>query len=153
MKDTLKGRTVGILIHDGSSARSVARLRKDLEKAEATVLIVATKIEGTILDDETVCLANGLLAGTPSVFFDAVALILSEEAGKMLASESAAVDFVRDAYGHLKALAVDDGGHTLLTTVGIEDDEFVIDASDTTDFIRAAMTRLWSREPAVRNLA
>jgi catalase len=32
--------------------------------------------------------------------FDAVALVLSDTAGKMLAREATAVDFMRDAFGH-----------------------------------------------------
>ena len=153
MKATLKGRSVGIVICDGSSANAVTRIRKAVENAEANVTIIAPKLEGILLDDQSVCPADGLIAGTPSVLLDAVALLLTDEAGRRLASESAVVDFVRDAFGHLKAFAVDDGGHALLATLGIDDDEFIIDASDTTDFIAAAMTRLWSREPAVRTLA
>ena len=64
--------------------------------------------------------ADGQLAGTPSVVFDAVALVLSDEAGKRLAKEAAAVDFVRDAYGHLKAIAVDAGARAVLKAGGIE---------------------------------
>jgi hypothetical protein len=44
------------------------------------------------------------------VLFDAVAVILSDEGAKALSMESAAIDFVRDAFGHLKAIAVDKGG-------------------------------------------
>jgi hypothetical protein len=51
----------------------------------------------------------GQLAGTPSVLFDAVAIVLSDEGAKELSLESAAVDFVRDAFGHLKAIAADQG--------------------------------------------
>jgi len=46
--------------------------------------------------------ADGQLAGTPSVIFDAVAVILSDEGAKAMSTESAAIDFVRDAFGHLK---------------------------------------------------
>ena len=38
---------------------------------------------------------------------------------KMLAKESAAIDFVRDAFGHLKAIAVDDGGQALLKAANV----------------------------------
>jgi len=39
------------------------------------------------------------------VLFDAVAVILSDAGAKALSKECAAIDFVRDAFGHLKAIA------------------------------------------------
>ncbi|UNW14336.1 hypothetical protein MP631_17850 [Xanthomonas phaseoli pv. phaseoli] len=51
MKDTLKGRTVGILIHDGSDAAAIKAVRKAAEAAGATVKIVAPKLGGAKLSD------------------------------------------------------------------------------------------------------
>jgi catalase len=99
--------------------------------------------------------ADGQLAGSPSVLFDAVAVILSEGGCAQLLKEGAAVDFVRDAFGHLKAI-----GHTrevgpLLDRAGIKSDEGVVDlsAAKAGDFLPPARTRQWAREPAVRTLA
>ncbi len=97
--------------------------------------------------------ADGQLAGTPSVFFDAVAVLLSDEGAKKLSTEAAAIDFVRDAFGHLKAIAVDAGGAKLLAAAGIAADAGVVEARDTKAFLRAAKTRKWDREPTVRTLA
>ena len=97
--------------------------------------------------------ADGQLAGTPSVLFDAVAVILSDEGAKALSMESAAIDFVRDAFGPLKAIAVDKGGQALLKTANIGKDVGVIDANDKDAFIAAAKTRQWDREKFVRTLA
>jgi len=73
----------------------------------ATVKIVAPKVGGAKLANGSILAVDGQLAGTPSVLFDAVAVILSDEGAKALLMESAAIDFVRDAFGHLKAIAVD----------------------------------------------
>jgi len=98
--------------------------------------------------------ADGQLACTPSVLFDAVAIILSDEGPKALSLEGAAVDFVRDAaFGHLKAIAADEGAQALLKTANIEQDAGVVSANDETAFITAAKTRQWSREKSVRTLA
>ena len=67
--------------------------------------------------------------------------------------ESAAIDFVRDAFGHLKAIAVDKGGQALLRTANIAQDAGVVDANDKNAFITAAKTRQWGREKSVRTLA
>ena len=76
-----------------------------------------------------------------------------DEAGKALAKEAAAVDFVRDAFGHLKAIAADAGAQALLKAGNVGKDKGVVDAGDPKAFIAAAKTRQWDREPKVRTLA
>ena len=148
MKDTLEGSCVGILVNDGSDGTLVAALRKAALDAGATVKIVAPKVGGAKL-------ADGQLAGTPSVVFDAVTVVLSQAGAEMLFNEGAAIDFVRDAFGHLKAIAIaiDKGGQSLLQKAGVTPDAGVVAASDTRGFIAAAKTRQWDREPMVRTLA
>jgi catalase len=153
MKDTLQGRCVGILIHDGSDAAAIKALRKAAENAGATVKIVAPKLGGATLSDGKKLPADGQLAGTPSMVFDAVALVLSDEGGKALAKEAAAVDFVRDAFGHLKAIAADAGAQAVLKAGNVGRDKGVVDAADTNGFIAAAKTRQWDREAKLRTLA
>ena len=115
--------------------------------------IVAPKVGGVQLSDGSLLVADGQLAGTPSVLFDAVAVILSDQGVKILSKESAAIDFVRDAFGHLKAIAVDKGGHALLRIANVGQDAGVVDANDKEAFIAAAKTRQWDREKSVRTLA
>src|SRR5688572_26173378 len=153
MKATLEGRAVGILVHDGSDAGTVRALRKAIEGAGATVKIVALKLGGATLSDGKRLPADGQLAGTPSIVFDAVALVLSAAGGARLAKEAPAVDFVRDAFGHLKAIASDDGAKAVIEMAGIEKDVGVVAASDIGAFLKAAATRQWDREPRVRTLA
>jgi catalase len=153
MKATLAGRQVGILVDDGSDAAAVKALRKAAEEAGASVKIVAPKVGGAKLSDGRKQGADGQLAGTPSVVFDAVAVVLSSAAGKALAKEAAAVDWIRDAFGHLKAIAFDKGAEPLLQAGGIARDAGVVDAADIKDFIKAAKTRQWQREPKLRTLA
>ncbi|MEO5930891.1 MAG: catalase [Candidatus Kapaibacterium sp.] len=153
MKNTLQGRSVGILIADGSDDALIDRIRKAATDAGATVKIVAPKVGGAKLASGLIQPADGQLAGTPSVLFDAVAVILSDAGAKALSSESAAIDFVRDAFGHLKAIAVDSGGRTLLKKAQIKQDAGVVDADNQDAFIDAAKTRRWDREKFVRTLA
>ena len=153
MKDTLMGRAVGILIANGSDGAAIEKIRKAATDAGATVKIIAPKIGGVKLASGSMLAADGQLAGTPSVLFDAVAVILSDEGAKALSMESAAIDFVRDAFGHLKAIAVDKGGQALMRTANIPQDAGVVDADDKNAFITAAKTRQWDREKSVRTLA
>jgi catalase len=153
MKNTLKGRAVGVLIADGSDGAAVARIREAALRAEATVKLVAPRVGGVTLSDGSHLAVDGQLAGTPSVIFDAIAVILSDEGAGSLAKESAAIEFVRDAFGHLKAIAADEGGRALLKSANVGQDNGTVDASDVDAFISAASTRQWVREHAVRILA
>ena len=153
MKATLEGRVIAILMADGSDGAVVASLKKAVMAAGASVKIIAPKIGGTKLADGSLLPADGQLAGSPSVLFDAVAVVLSAGAAKALCSEAAAIDFVRDAFGHLKAIAVDAGGTALLLHAGIKADAGVVKASDAEKFTSAAKLRYWDREASVRTLA
>jgi catalase len=153
MKDTLEGRTVAILIADGSDGAAVKAVTKAVTDAGASVKIVAPKVGGAELADGSTLAVDGQLAGTPSVLFDAVAIILSEAGAKMLCKEAAAIDFARDAFGHLKAIAADAGGYALLKTAGVGKDAGVVDVADRKAFIAAAKMRQWDREAGVRTLA
>jgi catalase len=153
MKGTVRGRAIGILIADGSDGAVIKKIRKAATDAGATVKIVAPKVGGAKLADGSMLAVDGQLAGTPSVLFDAVAVILSDEGAKALSMESAAIDFVRDAFGHLKAIAVDKGGRVLLRIANVGQDAGAVDANDKEAFIAAAKTRQWDREKFVRTLA
>ena len=153
MKNTLQGRAVGILMADGSDGVAIKAIRKAATDAGASVKLVAPRVGGAKLADGSMLAADGQLAGTPSVLFDAVAVILSGEGGKMLSGEAAAIDFARDAFGHLKAIAADAGAQALLKKAGVIKDAGIVDAKDTKAFIAAAKTRQWERESKVRTLA
>jgi catalase len=153
MKKTLEGRAVAVLVSDGADGELVARLKKAIVAAGASVKIVAPKVAGVRLANGKALAADGQLAGTPSVLFDAVAIIASAAGARELSHEAAAIDFVRDAFGHLKAIAIDEGGQSLLQAAGVEVDPGIIAAHDVDAFVEAAMTRQWQREAKVRRLA
>ena len=153
MKDTLAGRAIGILIADGSDGDLIKKIKRAAIEAGATVKIIAPKVGGAKLAGGSMMSADGQLAGMPSVLFDAVAVILSEGGAKALSLESAAVDFVRDAFGHLKAIAADEGAKSLLKAANIGKDGGVVSANEENAFITAAKTRQWNREKSVRVLA
>ncbi len=153
MKATLEGRCVGMLVNDGSDGDLIAALQKAAIDAGASVKVVAPKIGGIKLANGSKLAADGQLAGTPSMMFDAVAVILSDAGATALVKDAAAVDFVRNAFGHLKAIGFDAGGQMLLQTAGVVPDEGVVAAHDTAAFIEAAKRRQWDREAKVRTLA
>ena len=153
MKDTLKGRTVGLLIAEGSDKRSIDAVTRAVVKAGAKLKVVAQKIGKVSLSDGSLYIVDGQLAGTPSVLFDAIVILLSDDSAARLSKDASVIDFTRDAYGHLKALALDHGGHILFTAAGLTIDDGIIDSELLDQFIAAAKTRQWDREARVRKLA
>ncbi|SEG68787.1 catalase [Bosea lathyri] len=152
--ETLKGRSVGILVSDGADGAMVAAVRAAVEGEGGTVKIVAPKIGGVTLKDGNMLKADGQLAGSPSVIFDAVAIILSEAGCQMLMKEGAAIDFAKDAFGHLKAIGHSAEAKPLLDKAGVQaDDGIVVLGKSVEAFLAPARTRQWVREPNVRMLA
>ena len=150
--DTLKGRCVAILIDDGSDATFLAAMTSAIEGAGATVKLIAPRIGGARLSNKRHQSVHGQLAGSPSVLFDAVVILLTEEAAAHLSKEAAAIDFLRDAFGHLKAIALTPGGQLLAKAAGIEPDRFVVGADDPKSFVKAASQRAWEREATLRKI-
>jgi catalase len=146
----LIGRKVGILFANGSSRSTVVKLKSDVEAAGATAVLVAQRLRGTI-PDKGELVADAQLAGTPSVMFDAIALVLESEAAEALAQDAAAVQFVMDAYGHLKAIGCTPGAQPLLDRAGVVSDAGIVDLDS--GFADAASKRFYEREPSVRLLA
>ena len=74
--------------------------------------------------------------------------------GAQLAKEAAAVDWFRDAFGHLKTIAACPATREhIFKAGGIKPDAGVVFPEDTGTFLKLARTRHWDREPKVRDLA
>ena len=151
MKEMLEGRTVGILVADGSDAAELDSVKSAVKAAGAHPMVIAPKVGGATCSKGSTIKADGQLAGTPSVMVDAVALVLTEEAATKLTKEAAAVQFVMDAFGHCKAIGATHGAKPLLDKAGVEPDAGITGLGD--DFIAAAAKRFYDREPKVRMLA
>jgi catalase len=67
---------------------------------------------------------------------DAIALVLSKKGCEMLLNEAAAIQFVMDAFGHLKAIGATEAAKPLLEKAGVESDEGVVPLDD--NFVKAA---------------
>jgi catalase len=150
---SLRGRLIGILVAEGSKHSEIQKFEEAANEQGASVKIVAPNKE-VVLDDGTRIQANERLAGGPSVLFDAVVSIIMPKQAKKLAKDSAALDWFNDAYAHCKAIAY--CGATdefILSKLPIEKDEFVTPLADLESFIENAKSRLWEREPKVRDLA
>lgn len=145
----IKGRKVAILFAEGSDKAAIDKLKKQIEQAGGSTFLVAPKVGGIPVSNGTLK-ADGQLAGSPSVLFDAVASVLTPAAAGKLTREGAAVQWFMDAFGHCKTIAHDEGSQALLDKAGVEPDDGVVALAD---FITIGTQRHWDREPKVRDLA
>jgi catalase len=150
---TFVGRTVAILFDEGSCLASLQRLESDIGAAGGHVFRVAPRVGELQLEGGRLS-ADGQLAGSPSVLFDAVAGVLSVPAATRLATDDAAVQWFVQAWAHCKVIAHCPATRLLLDRAGIacadgHDDGLVpLDG-----LVAAGLQRRWAREPAVRHLA
>jgi catalase len=149
---TFEGRKVGALMTNGVESALLMGLKKALDKESAALEFIAPTIAGVRASNGSWIEANQKIGGGPSVLYDAVALLLSEEGAKLLANEPAARDFVADAFAHSKFVAYSEAAKPLLTmVVGADklDDGFieVKGARDIAKFIQECRKlRFWERQ-------
>ncbi len=146
----MKGRKVAILYAEGSDKATIDAIRKGVEAEGGTVFLVAPKVGELALKGGKLS-ADGQLAGSPSVLFDAVACAIMPDQAKLLANDGAALQWFMDAYGHCKTIGYCPATKEyILDKVGIVPDAGVVPNAD---FLGIAPKRHWDREPKVRMLA
>lgn len=150
--ETFKGRKLGILVSDGVDANLLKSVREAAMKEGADIAIVAPTINGVDATDGTHVKADFKVNGGPSVLFDSVAILLSPAGTTKLSTESTAIDFISDAYAHLKFIGYNADAEPLIAkAIGDAKDEGLLTLrsdKDASDFIgMCRQLRLWSREP------
>ncbi|WP_027059868.1 catalase [Mesorhizobium loti] len=149
-----EGRKLGILVTDGTDAAVLNALKQALTKAGAKFEIIAPKVGGAKASDGSWIDAQQMIAGAPSVLYDAVALLPAKPAMADLLKESTARDFVADAFAHCKFIGFVEAAAPLLDKAGIARDEAVIalaSAKDSAGFVESlGELRFWAREPKVK---
>ena len=146
---TLKGRKIGLLIAEGSDKEGIDKLTQAVKAEGGSVFTIAPKVGPLKLKGGKI-IPDGQLAGSPSVLFDAIAMILMPDQAKKLGKDSAAIGFVMDAFAHLKAIGHCKGSAVILARAGIEDGEGV---GPWEDLPETAKRRYWAREAGLRDLA
>jgi len=153
--DSFKGRKVGVLVTDGMDIDIFKSLQAAVEAEGAMLEIVAPKVGGVEASDGSWIEADQKIGGGPSVLYDAVALLPSEEGVKMLAKEATARDFIADAFAHMKFMGYVEAALPLFEKAGVNgsrDDGFIaLEAPEgCAKFIATCrQLRFWAREAAV----
>ena len=146
----MKGRKVALLFAEGSDKAEIDRIKSEVEKAGGKLFLVAPKVGGLPVKGGGTLTADGQLAGSPSVLFDAVTMVLLPDAVDKLLNDSAALGWLMDAFAHCKTIGHCKGSMKLIERLGLEVDAGVVDNDQ---FAKVAPKRHWDREPKVRDLA
>ncbi len=152
---SFKDRKLGIFVSDGIDSKQFNSLKAAAEKEGADVAVIAPTISGVTTSDGVHIGADFKINGGPSVLFDSVALLMSNDGAAKLASESTAKDFVSDAFAHLKVIGYNEAALTLLAKAGVPaNDEGIIqlNGADTVNtFIdNCRKIKIWSRQAKVK---
>jgi catalase len=105
-KPTLKGRKVALLLAPGFNLKLKDALVAAIKKERAAAAIIALKVGGVEDSTGTRHPAEMALRGSPSIMFDAVAVLAGPAGDKALSANPDAVGFLMDACRHLKAIGL-----------------------------------------------
>ena len=149
---TLKGRKIGILLAPGFDPKIKAALQAAIQSEGAAAALIAPKVGG--VDDATGQKHSVQMAlrASPSVLFDAVAVLAGPAGDAILAANPDAVSFLMDASRHLKAIALS-GVSTLAAKTAVNGEigvTTVNSAKSVAEFIKFAQGgKVWERELGV----
>jgi len=103
---TLNGRKVGLLLAAGFDAKLKKEVVAAIEKEGAKAALIAPKVGGVEDAGHKKHPVDLALNGSPSVLFDAIAVLAGPDGDKALAANPDAVGFLMDACRHLKAMGL-----------------------------------------------
>ena len=130
----------------------VANLKEAAKAEGAMVEIIAPHVAGAKLSDGKMMEADEKIDGGPSVTYDAVAVIMSEESARRYNADKPSIDFVNDAFAHAKFIAYVPSVKPLFECAAVwnwmDDGFFDVSTKDgAKDFITACgKLRYWKRE-------
>jgi catalase len=149
-RPTLRGRKVAVVVTPGSDAGLLRRIKTAVDEAGAALAVIALTVSGVMSDEGKEIKVDHALSTAPSVLFDAVILLPSSAGAATLEAEASAVNFCRDALGHLKVIGHTAHAAALLARAGLKTDRGIVDvttAAGIASFIKAAKgQRIWERE-------
>jgi catalase len=148
---SFKGRKVGAVVTDGVNINILKALEAALKHEGALLEIIAPKVGGVEASDGSWIEAAQQIDGAPSVLYDAVALLPSENGAKLLEKAPPARDFIADAFAHMKFIGYVGPATILFQKAGISenhDEGFVAlnGKDDCSAFVEACRKlRYWER--------
>ena len=155
--ETIETRKIAFLVADGFDMKAFDKMKKALEKENAMVKLIAPHGGSITCSDKMEHKVDASIATTESVLFDAVYIPGGEKSVEALLEKSKFVKFVKEAYMHCKAIAVDGEGENLLDEAinkDQKDDAAILVNESAKKFITAiAKHRNWDRMEKAKKIA
>ena len=153
-RPTLAGRKIGVLVSDGFEMALLEQLQASAEAEGAVVQLIGPTIGKVKSSGKETVTPDHAIAAAPSVLFDTVAVAVCEPGIEVLKRQAAALNFLRDAYAHLKFIGFTAASMPLLEEAGIAFDDAVIEMDSRADaaaYVEAAKEgRYWPRAKVIK---
>ena len=143
------------MVSPTSDLQLIESIETQARSRDATVELIALKIGSKIGTSGNGLEPDHFLAGAPSSLFDFVVVAPGKAEVDILLEQAAAIDWIRDAYGHLKIIGFVEHASPLFARAGVstieEQGVFHIDKSELDSFFECAQEhRIWDRELKIR---
>ncbi|MEH6727948.1 MAG: catalase, partial [Hyphomicrobiales bacterium] len=143
------GRKLGVLLTDGVDDSLVAALEDAIQAAGGLIEYIAMEVGGIETSEGRHIDAQQKIDGAPSVLYDAVAVIATQEGVDELKRMHPAKCFAADAFAHAKFIGLAGAGQALFEAAGITETDggmVKLDETDAKEFVSAcADLRFWDR--------
>lgn len=139
-----------MLVSEGVDAEALGALRDAVAAEGAMLEVVAPVVGGVTASDGSHVDAQQKVDGGPSVLYDAVAVLVADDAAGTLASDATVQEFVSDAHAHRKFVAYTPDAMPILEKVGVAEDRddgwIDLTTDDAAAFVEACRgLRHWTR--------
>jgi len=114
------GRRLGVLVSDGVDASLLDAVGRAAHDESMTVDLVASTRMGIADSNEKALEIAEKIDGGPSVLFDAIVVLVTDEGASELAAMPPAQDFVSDAHAHGKFVGYTPSARPLFEAIGID---------------------------------
>ncbi|MEL4356610.1 MULTISPECIES: catalase [unclassified Luteococcus] len=141
------GRKLGLLVGPGSDAKQLQALVAAVTKAGGQVEVIAPSVGGVTLSDGSVQPGGQAITGTKAALYDAVALLLTEQAASQLADVPQARDFLTEAQVNFKVIGWTPQAKPLVVAAGVKPDGGWTGLDDPAAAVRDfGALRFWERD-------
>lgn len=150
---SVAGQKIGVLVSNGTSAELIDQLKAAAGKEQFVVELVGLKAGPVKLDDGVQVPPDHFLEGAPSVLFDGVIIAVADPIAPDLIGQAAYVNWIRDAYSHLKVIGATSDLDSIIEIAGIVKDKGILEVDPETinSYLNAfASYKIWDRETRVR---
>jgi catalase len=126
LPDNVKGKKIAVLAFDGISDDELAAAKSFGEKQGISLMLLGVTSAPINSRNKKLVEVDGSIKGEPSVAFDAVVILNSEDINQKVLKNGDAIHFIYEAYKHLKTIVLTGEATELLNSHPIKEDAGLI---------------------------